>query len=64
MSELDVREQDSIKIVFSVPFLRRLKSLAKKYRKVQQDLETVLTSLKSGDFQGDRIVGLKDNILY
>ena len=55
-------EQDSIELVFSVPFLRRLKVLAKKYRKVRQDLGAVLTSLKSGDFQGDRVVGLDDNI--
>ncbi len=43
MSEQEVSEQDSIEIVFSVPFLRRLKVLAKKYRKVRQDLEAVLT---------------------
>jgi mRNA-degrading endonuclease RelE of RelBE toxin-antitoxin system len=62
MSEQEVSEQDPIEVIFSVPFLRRLKGLAKKYRKVRQDLEPVIDSLKSGDFQGDRIVGLEDDI--
>jgi mRNA-degrading endonuclease RelE of RelBE toxin-antitoxin system len=55
-------EQSPIEIVFSTPFARRLKVLAKKYRKVRQDLEPLIEALKLGDFQGDRIVGLDDDI--
>jgi len=51
-------ESDKVEILFSAPFLRRLKGLAKRYRQIQTDLQPFLVRLELGDFQGDRIVGL------
>ncbi|MBW4578858.1 MAG: type II toxin-antitoxin system RelE/ParE family toxin [Tildeniella nuda ZEHNDER 1965/U140] len=56
-------ELDKVEILFSAPFLRRLKGLAKRYRHIQPDLQPFLAALELGDFQGDRIVGLNDVVL-
>ncbi|MBE9033004.1 type II toxin-antitoxin system RelE/ParE family toxin [filamentous cyanobacterium LEGE 11480] len=50
-------EAARVDVRFSVPFLKRLKALAKRYRQIQQDIQPVLEALAVGDFVGDRIVG-------
>lgn len=47
MNEIDVQ--------FSLPFLRRLKDLAKRYRQIQKDLQPVIDELTAGSFPGDQI---------
>jgi mRNA-degrading endonuclease RelE of RelBE toxin-antitoxin system len=56
-------DSDKVEVLFSAPFLRRLKGLAKRYRQLQTDLQPFLTQLEMGDFQGDRIVGLNAVVL-
>lgn len=43
---------------FTLPFIRRLKALTKRYRQIQSDIEPIIDQLQSGNFIGDRIAGL------
>jgi len=42
---------------FTLPFKRRLKSLAKRYRQIRADIQPVIDELQVGNFIGDRIPG-------
>ncbi|NEP19807.1 MAG: type II toxin-antitoxin system RelE/ParE family toxin [Leptolyngbya sp. SIO4C1] len=42
---------------FTLPFKRRLKSLAKRYRQIQKDIQPIIDELQKGNFIGDRITG-------
>ena len=44
-------------VVFTLPFKRRLKSLKKRYRKIQADIQPIIDALQSGEVVGDRIAG-------
>ena len=44
-------------VVFTLPFKRRLKSLNKRYRKIQADIQLIVDNLQSGEILGDRIAG-------
>lgn len=44
-------------VVFTLPFKRRLKSLKKRYRKIQADIQPIIDALQSGEVVGDRITG-------
>ena len=44
-------------VVFTLPFKRRLKSLKKRYRKIQADIQPIVDVLQSGEVVGDRIAG-------
>ncbi len=48
-------ELPKVKVIASVEFKRRLKALAKRYRKVHSDLQPVFEALESGVFLGDQI---------
>ena len=44
-------------LLYSDEFKARLRSLAKRYRKIQVDLQPLLDDLKAGIFEGDRLSG-------
>lgn len=48
---------ESIKIFFSDEFKVRLRTLAKRYRSIRNDLQPLIDKLQSGDFVGDQIAG-------
>jgi mRNA-degrading endonuclease RelE of RelBE toxin-antitoxin system len=41
-----------VELLFSDEFKARLRSLAKRYRKIQSDLQPLLDDLQSGNFGG------------
>jgi mRNA-degrading endonuclease RelE of RelBE toxin-antitoxin system len=50
-------EPSNVQVQFSAPFLRRSKALAKRYRKIKQDIQPIIDALEQGDFLGDQIAG-------
>ena len=42
---------------FTLPFKRRLKALAKRYRQIQTDIQPIVDELQAGNFVGDQISG-------
>lgn len=42
---------------FTSPFQRRLKTLAKRYRQIQIDIQPIIDELQTGNFIGDQISG-------
>jgi mRNA-degrading endonuclease RelE of RelBE toxin-antitoxin system len=51
-----------IEVRFTLPFIRRLKELTKRYRKIQDDIQPIIDQLEIGNFVGDQIVGLSSSI--
>jgi mRNA-degrading endonuclease RelE of RelBE toxin-antitoxin system len=47
-----------IEVRFTLPFIRRLKSLTKRYRKIQSDIQPIIEQLQNGNLIGDQIAGL------
>lgn len=43
---------------FTPPFKRRLKTLAKRYRQIQIDIQPIIDQLLAGNFIGDQISGI------
>jgi mRNA-degrading endonuclease RelE of RelBE toxin-antitoxin system len=43
---------------FTPPFKRRLKTLAKRYRQIQVDIQPIIDQLEVGNFIGDQISGI------
>ncbi|EKU98279.1 cytotoxic translational repressor of toxin-antitoxin stability system [Leptolyngbya sp. PCC 7375] len=52
-------EVPPIKIKVTREFQRKVRTLTKKYRRIQSDLQPVLDKLSKGDVLGDRIQGTK-----
>ncbi len=50
-------DNPDIEIRFTIPFKRRLKSLAKRFRQVQKDILPILSELQARNFIGDQIKG-------
>lgn len=50
-------ETPSIQVLFGEQFKRQLRTLAKRYRQIQTDLQPLLQQLKAGECPGDRISG-------
>ncbi len=46
-----------VEVRFTPPFKRRLKSLSKRYRSIQKDIQPILADLQKGKFVGDRVSG-------
>lgn len=44
-------------VQFTLPFKRRLKGLAKRYRQIQADIQPIIDELQAGNFVGDQISG-------
>jgi mRNA-degrading endonuclease RelE of RelBE toxin-antitoxin system len=51
-----------IEVRFTLPFIRRLKELTRRYRKIQSDIQPIIDRLEIGNFVGDQIVGLNSPI--
>ena len=47
-----------IEVRFTLPFVRRLKPLNKRYRKIQSDIQPMIEQLQNGNLIGDQISGL------
>jgi mRNA-degrading endonuclease RelE of RelBE toxin-antitoxin system len=52
-----------INIIASQEFQRRLKALARRYRKIRSDLQPILETLQAGTFLGDQISGTSYTVL-
>lgn len=52
-----------IEIFFSNEFKSRLRTLAKRYRNIRNDLQPLINELQSGNFIGDQIVGTGYTVL-
>ncbi len=50
-------ESSPIEIKLTVEFQRKLRTLSKKYRQIQRDIEEILEQLQAGNFPGDRLSG-------
>ena len=47
-----------IEVRFTLPFIRRLKPLTKRYRKIQSYIQPIIEQLQNGNLIGDQISGL------
>lgn len=47
-----------IEVRFTLPFIRRLKPLTKRYRKIQSDIQPAIEQLQNGHLIGEQISGL------
>jgi mRNA-degrading endonuclease RelE of RelBE toxin-antitoxin system len=54
---------DAIRVIASPEFQRRLKALAKRYRKVRSDLQPILETLQAGIFLGEQVQGTNYTVL-
>ncbi len=46
-------EDSAIEVRFTLPFKRRLKSLSKRYRQIQKDIQPIIDQLQARDFVGN-----------
>lgn len=53
-----------IEVIFSEPFQRELKRLAKAYRHIRQDVLPLVTQLENGETPGDKLRNLVPYIVY
>lgn len=51
-----------INVRFTLPFKRRLKALAKRYRQIQSDIQPIIRVLEAGNIVGDQISGIKATV--
>ena len=51
-----------LEVRFTSPFKRRLKSLSKRYRQIQADIQPVIDELSSGNFIGNQISGIESTV--
>lgn len=49
-------------VFFTHEFKRNLRQLAKKYRRIQKDIQTILLDLQAGNLPGDQIPGVSFEI--
>ncbi|MFM6465511.1 MAG: type II toxin-antitoxin system RelE family toxin [Planktothrix sp.] len=47
-----------IEVRFTLPFIRRLKALTKRYRKIQSDIQPIIEQLQIGNFIGEQLSGI------
>lgn len=52
----------AVEVQFTLPFKRRLKSLSKRYRQIQKDIQPIIDELQTGNFVGDQIAGTTYNV--
>jgi hypothetical protein len=50
-------EQPRFQVLFSDEFKERVRTLAKRYRQIQPDLQPLINDLQSGNLVGDQIPG-------
>lgn len=57
--------QHDVQIELTPEFRRNLRDLAKRYRNIRSDVQTIIQELKIGNFVGDRLTGVgKGYILF
>jgi mRNA-degrading endonuclease RelE of RelBE toxin-antitoxin system len=54
----DTEAQLSVQIDLTPEFRRNLRDLAKRYRNIRADVQTVIENLQAGEFIGDRLAGI------
>ena len=54
----EVKSEPSVTIELTPEFSRNLRDLAKRYRHLRADIQTVIQDLEIGNFVGDRISGI------
>ncbi|MTJ52908.1 type II toxin-antitoxin system RelE/ParE family toxin [Anabaena sp. UHCC 0253] len=47
-----------VEVLFTLPFKRRLKTLSKRYRQIQIDIQPIIDQLQAGNFLGEQISGI------
>ena len=52
-----------MKVTYTKVFKKHIRKLSRRYRSLQQDLQSVIETLERGTLLGDRITGL-DHIVY
>lgn len=57
-------ESPSAQVFIANTFKREARTLKKRYRSIESDLQFLIKELKNGDLPGDRIPGLADYIVY
>ena len=55
---------DSIDICLTPESKKNLKKLAKRYRNIRLDFQSILEELQKGNFLGDRLSGYGNQFLY
>ncbi len=56
-------DQPAVEIKLTPEFQRKIRNLAKKYRKIRLDLQPILEQLQLGNFSGDRLSGIDAEVL-
>lgn len=49
---------DPVRISFTLEFKRNLRALAKKYRSIRSDIQTLIDQLLAGELPGDHVPGV------
>ncbi|WP_421657349.1 type II toxin-antitoxin system RelE/ParE family toxin [Leptothermofonsia sp. ETS-13] len=57
-------ESPYIQVFIADAFKREARTLKKRYRNIESDLQTLIEQLQSGDLPGDRIPGFADYVVY
>lgn len=47
-----------VEVLFTLPFKGRLKTLSKRYRQIQIDIQPIIDQLQAGNFIGEQISGI------
>lgn len=56
-------EPTPIELKLTIEFQRKIRVLAKKYRRIRLDLQDVLQELQAGDFVGDRLQDVGSTVI-
>jgi len=59
-----LNEQPSVFIDLTPEYKRNLRDLAKRFRNIRSDVQSIIEQLQQGKFVGDRIGGLGKSILF
>ena len=57
-------DASSIDISLTPEFKSNLKKLAKRYRNIRLDIQSIIEELQKGNFLGDRLSGYSDQFIY
>lgn len=57
-------ESASVQVFIAEAFKREARTLKKRYRNIQYDLQTLIAQLQNGELPGDRISGFSDRFVY
>lgn len=56
---MPTNSQQSVQVEYTPEFKRSLRKLARKYRSIRTDLESVINGLQKGELVGDHITGME-----